>query len=207
MKRFLPLLVAALVVSGGLALFLWQKETTSRLQRELAARREAVRDLQRLRGENQRLRELLAAPDDPSASEALKTEIARLQQELTTLESKRPPARPRTRPAVHASPVQSAPERSEEKDIIRVADFKNVGQATPGAAFQTFIWAVAQDELAGLRPLLHLSPAGQEALRKMWNDLPVESRTRFKEPEQIIMMLLVNASSSRIFWTKKRSGS
>ena len=185
MKRFLHLWLAALLVLGGVALLLWQKVTTRRLQHELAARREAVRDLPRLRGENQRLRERLAASDDAAAIERMKAEIARLRQEIATLEQKRRSTPPRVRP-----PVQSTTDSAAEKDVVRVADFKNRGQATPGAAFQTLVWAVAKDERAALKSLLHLTPAGWEKLRIIWSELPEESRARFKEPEQIVTMLL-----------------
>jgi hypothetical protein len=190
MKRLVHFGPAILILLVGATVFLWQRQTTHRLQRELAARREALRDLSRLREENEKRRQLLAVPEDGNAIGRVKAEIARLRQELTALEQKPsgasragpPPARP---PADRA-----AAERLVEKDAVRIADFKNQGQATPGAAFQTLVWALARDDFAALKPLLHLSPVGQEKLQAIWRELPADSQLRFKEPEQILMLLL-----------------
>ena len=189
MKRFRHLWPAALILLGGLALFWWQRETTRGLQRELTLRREAVRDLQRLRRENERLRQLLAE-EDGSASGQVKAEITQLRKELANAEQKRPKAQSRARPTVGAPANRPAEDRLTEQEAIRISDFKNLGQATPGAAYQTFVWTVAQDNISALKPLLHLSSASHEKLKGMWSELPPESRARFNEPEQIVMMML-----------------
>ncbi len=190
MKRLRYSWPAALILLGGFTLFGWQRGTTRRLARELSARREAIRDLPRLRDENERLRELLAATDPMHATEQLNAEIARLRHEITTLELKRPPALPKARTQPRSPSNESPRESGTEHDAIRIADHKNLGQATPGTAFQTFVWALAHDDLAALIPLLQLSSGGQEQLRNMWQELPAESRARFQQPEQIVMMLL-----------------
>jgi hypothetical protein len=189
MKAFHQLRLAVLILVGGLTLYGWQRETTRRLKHDLTVRREASRDVQRLRGENVRMRNLLTA-GDKTAPEQAKAEIAQLQEELTALEQKRQLTRSRTPPPVRPPTSPSASDRLPDKDAIRIADFQNHGQATPDATIRTLIWAVAQDNLAALKPLLYLSPDSQKKLRAMWNELPPESQARFKEPEQIVMMLL-----------------
>lgn len=190
MKRFCHLWPAALVLLVGLASFGWQRENTRRLARELSVRREAVRESQRLRHENARLRDLLAAADPGRATAQIKTEIAQLQQEIATLELKRPPASSKPRAQPRPPSGESPRKNGAENDAVPIAAHQNLGQATPAAAFQTFVWALAHDDLAALVPLLHLSPVGREQLRKIWSELPAESRARFQQPEQIVMMLL-----------------
>jgi hypothetical protein len=190
MKRWVHFGPAAVILLGGLALFLWQRQTTQRLQREVAVRRETARELQRLRGENERRRELLAVSADAGAIGQVEAEIARLRQEMATLEKKRAEARRRAPPTGNPLAERAAADRLAEKDAVRVADFKNQGQTTPGGAFQTLIWALARDDVAVLKSLLCLSPAGQEKLQGVWRELPADSQQRFKEPEQILLMLL-----------------
>ena len=190
MKRFLHFGPAVLILLAGIVGFLWQRQTTHRLQREIVVRRAAASDLSRLRDENEKRRELLAVPEDGNATERVKVEIARLRQELTILEQKPPGASRRGSPPARRPSERAVAEQLAEKDAVRIADFKDQGQATPGAAFQTLVWALARDDFAALKPLLHLSPAGQEKLQAIWRELPAESQLRFMAPEQILMLLL-----------------
>jgi hypothetical protein len=155
--------------------FLWQRETTRRLQHEVATRRVAAREGQRLRAENERLRGVLADPSGAKAKQEAQTEIARLRLEIASWEALR-------RPSANRAPmpvVSRAPDRVPENDLIRIEDFQNAGQGSPSAAFQTFVWAVAKDDVSALKPLLAISPAGREKLRQFWSELPAESRARF----------------------------
>jgi len=52
------------------------------------------------------------------------------------------------------------------------------------------VWAVAKADEAALASLLRISPSGQEKLSAVWNNLPPESRTRLKEPVQLLTLLL-----------------
>lgn len=186
MKRFHHFWLGALILLGGLAVFLWQRETTRRLQSEVAARRVAGTDAQRLRSENELLRRALANPDGAEAKQRAQTEIARLRSEIAFWEAHGKPSGNRAPPPV----VSRAPVRGAENDLIRIEDFQNAGQASPSAAYQTFVWALANDEVSALKPVLYLSPASQQRLQEFWSGLPAESQARFKEPAQILMILL-----------------
>lgn len=186
MKRFHNFWLATLILLGGLAVFLWQRETTGRLQREVATRRETARYVERLRSENERLRGALADPDGAKAKQETQTEISRLRLEIATWEALR-------RPSANKAPMpvlSRASDRVPEKDLTRIENFQNAGQASPSAAYQTFVWALAKDDVSALKAVLYLSSASQQRLQEFWSGLPAESQARFKEPEQILMLLM-----------------
>jgi hypothetical protein len=162
MKRFHHFWLAALILLGGLAVFLWQRETTRHLQREVATRRVAAREGQRLRAENERLRGALAEPEGAQAKQLAQTEIARLRLEIAFWETQRKPAANRAPLPV----MRPAPVRERAEDLTRIEDLKNAGQASPSAAFQTFVWALAKDDVSAWKPLLYLSPTGQKNLQE-----------------------------------------
>jgi len=168
MKRILIASVPVLIALVGLAAFAWQRENGHRLQQEIARRREAARASDRLTSENQRLRDLLAVPGSAISSQNVQAEIAQPR-----------PTRP---------PLSARAERPPQ--FTRIEQFQNSGQATPSAAFQTLVWAVAKADEAALASLLRISPSGQEKLSAVWNNLPPESRTRLKEPVQLLTLLL-----------------
>ena len=168
MKRILIASVPVMIALVGLAAFAWQRESGHRLQEEIARRRETARAADRLTGENQRLRDLLAVPGSAIPTQNVQAEIAQPR-----------PTRP---------PLPARAERPPQ--FTRIEQFQNSGQATPSAAFQTLVWAVAKADEAALAPLLGISPSGQEKLSAVWNNLPAESRSRFKEPVQLLTLLL-----------------
>lgn len=190
MKRLRTLRPALLIVLLGLTVFWWQRETNRRLASELTTRRIALRDLSHLPGESQRLRDLLATPDPAHATEQVKAQIARLRQEIAQHEPKRAAQPPRPSGVTKSPAARPSGAPSADQDFVRIADHQNVGQATPGAAFQTLVWAVAHDEVAALSRVIHLTPAGEQRLQQQWRELSPESQARFERPERIMMLLL-----------------
>lgn len=80
--------------------------------------------------------------------------------------------------------------RDPEKGAVRVEHFRNVGQATPAAAFQTLIWALVRDDGTALPALLGISAAGREKLHAMVARMPAEKQASFRPPEKVVGMLL-----------------
>jgi hypothetical protein len=94
-RRSFRLLVtlAALVATIGIALALQRQETIA-LRRELAVACASTADLERLRAENQRLRDNQISAAELATLRADHTALPRLWSELETLTKKQPTATP-----------------------------------------------------------------------------------------------------------------
>ena len=71
--------------------------------------------------------------------------------------------------------------------------FQNAGQATPGAAFQTFVWAAMKGEDATLAGMIAFPGAAREKAEAVVAALPAEVQAKYPTPEKLAALFFANA--------------
>jgi hypothetical protein len=177
------LLTAALIV--GVGGWWWQRNTGVALRGKIAGlqttRNETV-------AENEHLHRISAGRQEEKSAEVVRSEIEKTRQEIA--QSERLWQRLAKAPAATPHAQHFTENRDPEKGPVRIKDFRDVGQATPGAAFQTVIWALATENYSALVPLLRISPNGHEKLRAMVARMDAAGQKRFDPAEKIVGLLL-----------------
>lgn len=74
--------------------------------------------------------------------------------------------------------------------VMPLESFRNVGRATPAAAFQTAVWAMTTGDEGVLADCLALSDRARVKLEALIAGLPEPERARYTPPEKIVGLLL-----------------
>jgi hypothetical protein len=181
MKSRLAAAVAGIALMGGLGSWIWQKQRAAELEMEVTGLRRAGREIAI---ENAQLRESAEQTQREAASQ-VRQEVEQTLRQVASMEVD-------WQRMIAPRPQSEAPftsNRDPTKGPVRVAHFRNVGQATPAAAFQTLIWALANDSEV-VMSLLAISPVGREKLHAMVARMAPEKQARFHPPEKVVGMLL-----------------
>ena len=178
--------IAAAVVLG------WQRHTADELRGRIARQRAQARELARLSTEHQRL-----AAAQPTAQEmdkllADRKAIAHLRSELEAMRHRAAAAaQTATAPgAAEVATVKAAP--SLQGNLVAYKLWKNVGQATPDAAFETALWAAAGGELENLADLLAFDADARSRAATAFAGLPESIRNELGTPERLIALLVAD---------------
>ena len=158
---------AALAVAGA-AEIVWLKQHNAQLRAEAAEWRARNWELAPVREENLRLRAAAVRAEMPPE---------------TAVEENRPPPR-ETGSEMRAAGM--AAKRDPEKGVVALGDSKNVGRASPGAAFQTAIWAITKGDDDTLAHALALTDAARKKVDKLLADLPDPVRAKYASPEKLV---------------------
>lgn len=187
MNRRRYLLIAWLLLVASCLL---GAHAVQRNNRRLASRiAEAERHhaaLERRADEERRWREAAtrAAAGDAAARDALHAEAARLRAQIADRE--------RRAAAEHAVQTAQADRRNAAyatdgdptHGFVRVDEFREQGQATPGAAFQTLVWAASAGNEAALSKLMHVPEAARTRAEALIASLPEAARATWT-PEKL----------------------
>ncbi|MEO6568333.1 MAG: hypothetical protein ABIO94_06180 [Opitutaceae bacterium] len=167
--------VLGAAVLGGLGGLVWQRQRATQLENAIAALSQAGN------GTNSGIATPvdIRRPIKTETDDELRLEIEKTRQEIAGLEAIWQKMNP---PETHAQTLFTD-NRDPSKGPVRVEHFRNLGQETPAAAFQTVVWASAKKEDSALSSLVDLSPTGREKLNAIASK--VEST-----PEKLIGMLL-----------------
>jgi len=184
--RFLVLLAGlAAVIAAGLA---WQHRTTSALRTELAERERAAREQKRLHDEQAGLRTRQVAPEEfarrKEEHEAWVALAGEIETQRGRLGAKKPVAVP---------PPPSAPPRTLKEGPLPAAAWRNAGQGTPAAAFETALWAAAGGDVEKLAAVLELDEATRETAAGIFDGLPRALQREVGTPDQLVALLTARA--------------
>jgi|KBSSwiStaDraftv2_1062776.scaffolds.fasta_scaffold170375_1 RNA polymerase sigma factor (sigma-70 family) len=173
--------VSALVVAGVATPLVLQHQTVTRLRAENGALQEQARQVNVLRGNNEKLSgELSNARQSQSLTKAQLTELLRLRGEVGPLRrDSQDLARLRAKQLAEQAADQPVPAR----DFVPALSWANVGADKPDAAIQTFFWAGKHGESNLVSNLLRWQrdtdiPASDE-LDKVFAQGLVGGTTRF----------------------------
>jgi hypothetical protein len=133
-------LLVVTVVGGMLAVL---HLDNARLRRHLVVTQQKKAQLDQLREETRSTKVLLARSEADAAdgARAIHEEVLRARAEVADLEQKAAALRDQKRAQTQAVAEALAKNRDPEKGLTRLEHFKEVGQATPSAAFQSLVWA------------------------------------------------------------------
>jgi hypothetical protein len=68
----------------------------------------------------------------------------------------------------------------------------NSGNATPGDAYETYIWAIDRGDTKALSGVLSVDPASQAKIAEVYATLPAEARAEYGSPEALFALLFSN---------------
>ena len=181
--------VSALVVAGVATPLVLQQQTVTRFRQENSALHEQARQVNVLRGENEKISgELSDARQSQSLTKAQLSELLRLRGEVGPLRRDSQDLA-RLRAAQRADQAAAAPTQpASPRDFLPATVWANVGSDKPEAAIQTFFWAGKHGETNLIGNLLRWQrdaaiPASDELdkkLRKGWLAAPRASPVRCK---------------------------
>ncbi len=194
----LMLLVVAFVVLG------WQRRTAAKLRGEITQQHAAGTIRTRLNAEAQKLganqvsgEELEQLRVERNAVETLRAEIETMKRRAETIAratTDRPPAGTKLNPILPSM-----------KDVAVSANlWKNVGEATPDAAFETALWAGVGGDVETLASLLAFDPEARIKAEAIFANLPATMQRELATPQRLIALLVakdVPLGSARI-WTE-----
>jgi RNA polymerase sigma factor (sigma-70 family) len=154
------LLLVAIVVTGAVTTPLLLQQRASAAARAQASARgntgEASNSVQP------------ASPDTANTSQVNSPEIERLRNEAASFGAQIAEAAPQTNLSTGNSTTNNAPHTEENTDAgerLEIADLRDVGQATPAALLQTFLWAIDRVDTNVIAQLLAFDPETDMAQR------------------------------------------
>lgn len=182
-SRFFLLLAGLILILA--VLLKWQRQAAARLRDEIASRRDAADEWTRLNAEHQHLVASQVKPDDWKKLAADRHAVSALLVEIEAMKRRADSAARMTKPLAVEKPVQSSMERGP----VPVSLWKNAGQATPGAAFETLLWASAGGDLDSLVRVLDLDSLARTEATEVLDQLPPAIRQEIGTPERLVALM------------------
>jgi hypothetical protein len=173
------------------ALLGWQHHTAARLRAEINRQQQsAVKERLQLESENRRL---VAAQLPAAEVQKLRVERGTVSSLLNEIESMRHRADQAARLAAarHGSAsAKSDVEYSLTDGPVPARLWKQAGQATPAAAFETALWAGAGGNVESLAGLLVFDPKAKSKADAIFAALPQAMQQELATPERLIALLV-----------------
>lgn len=162
----------------------------ARWRKRIAEARRQSEQVRRLREDNQSLRRLMkrVEADEGDGDHAIHADVVRARAEVSALETRAQETRAQTKAQAVKDAAGLAGNRDPEKGMTRLEYFQNVGQATPGAAFQTFVWGSLKGEDDKLASMITFSEAERKKAEAVVADLPEEARKKYPTPERLAVL-------------------
>jgi hypothetical protein len=169
--------IAACLLFAATAGLLLQQKTTTELRDAKSALHQQAQDLENARAETERMREARQKAD---------AEIARFRRSLDDTGSRataRPPSA--SGPVVHEN-------GDPEKGMVAFEYYRNLGQATPAATFQTLVWAALNGDDHAAGATFALDAAAQTKASAVIAGLPKTLQARYPTPESLVALFVAN---------------
>lgn len=194
-SKTFKLLVGAILGGAAVTFLVVTQLANIRLSRQITAARSRSQQVARLRESNWQNQQLLARmqASGSEGAQAVHEEAVRVKAEVQELERKARADYAQVRMQTAQDAEQLVNGRDPEKGLVRLENFRNVGQATPSAAFQTFVWAAMKGEDARLAGMIVMDAAAREKGLAVVAALPEEARAKFPTPEKLAALFFVSA--------------
>ena len=190
-------LILFLAVACG-AVFALSQFDNARLRQRIADARRQKEQVEQLKKQNDRTRELVKRldGDQEQSARVIDNEVAHMRQEIADLERRAEETRA-TLLAQNAHDVQSlANNRNPELGLVRLENFEKVGQNTPAAAFQTFVWAAMKGDDPMMESMISIGGTAREKVQEIIATLPEADRKSHGTPEKLVGLFMANAFTS-----------
>lgn len=179
-------LVIIALVAGASVLLGWQHQVAKKLRATIAQEQQTrAAERARLVAAN---RELIAHQLSPVEFDALRADRAAVAGLLSEVEAMKRRAGEATRAS--ASPRATAEAtHSMQESAVPTGSWRNAGDATPAAAFETALWASAAGEVESLAGLLALDADARTRAESIWARLPAGMRAELGTPERLVALM------------------
>jgi len=179
--QFLCLLAVLAASMGGLVFR--QRQVTVALREQLGWQRRLAGDDAREKAKHAELVAKQLPPEEVARRREEREAWVALAAEIDTLRG-----RIETRKTAPASAAPDQP-RSIKNLPLPAGEWRNAGQETPVAAFETVLWAAAGGEVAKLAEGLEIDDATKSAAAAIFDRLPPALRREVGTPEQLVALL------------------
>lgn len=188
----MALAALALLATAGAAGYLHLQN--AQLRRRLERQRPAQQQTALLREENTRLRQVVAshAQDREAAAATVRSQLEQTRHEITALEKKA--AVQRNEDAARAIQEANALEtqRNPTLGLTRLEHFRDLGQGTPSATFETMVRAVLKGDEASLTRMFVMPAKTRTQADALIARLPEEARAKWT-PEKLALLWVTGA--------------
>lgn len=192
-RRYKIVLFAGFGVVGAMVIGGLHFDNVRLRARGTEARRQHER-IEHLREENCRVQELLARAqtDEADAARAVRAEVVRVRAEVAALQQRAAELHGRLAAKGAAEAEALANNRDPQSGLTRLEHFRESGQTTPGAAFQTLGWAAWHGDAAALARVSTITAGARAKAEALIAGLPESARGQWS-PEKLAAMFFTGA--------------
>lgn len=193
-SRALRLTSCGLLLAGAIVVFVGYRLSNAKLRQRIIDLRQQNTEALRLREESQRAKEQVAlfATDAASAEQAMQRDVVQLRKEVAALEQRAVQRRAEHQAQTVADAAALEANRDSRKGPIRAEFAVNAGRATPGAAFETLIWAAPKGQDETMAAAVAVTGRAREKAEALLADLPAEARIKYPTPEKLAALFFAN---------------
>jgi hypothetical protein len=172
------------LAAGVAALLTWQRREATDLREPIAREQARLREREQLAEDNRRL--AAAQPSDAEMESLVNrlTQSEQLKAQLAVLRIREEAAA-----KVAALPTATEARLSLATGPVPADRWRNAGQATAEAAFETALWAAANGDLDALAGVLVFDSAARKEADALFARLPPGARAEMATPEKMIAVL------------------
>ena len=182
--KLLKILLPLTLVAAGTAEIVVLRMNHARLQQHAVYLRQRNERMAQLRERTQDL--ITRATDgDASAVRTIHAELVQARAEVSELEKGAEERRLKRTAQSDAAASAMTSNRDPEKGLVRLENFRNIGRATPSAAFQTLMWAAVKGDDDTIARMLSVTGAAREKADAFIAALPEETRAIYPTPETL----------------------
>ena len=164
----------------------WQHRTTERLRSRIVTQRTLASELAWLQAEHQRLEAAQLKPGELDRLAADRNAVTALLVEIENMKHRAEAVASTGKTSASPKPLP----RSMKDGPVASALWKNAGQATPEATFETALWAGAGGNVESLAGLLSFDADAEVRAEAIFAKLPSPMRQELATPERLIALLV-----------------
>ncbi len=186
--------VLALLVAIAAAGLVFLHGQNARIRTQIAALPPRHGATEKLRAENAQVRSLLqrAQGSEGDAARVIHEELVRAREQTAELERHAELRRAQIAAQAANDADSLASNHDPRRGLVRLENFQDAGQATPGATFQTIVWAALKGDDALLARLLLLSAPARASAEALIATLPAQERGKWT-PEKLAALSITGA--------------
>lgn len=191
-RNYLLIGAFAAVVAGLLG---WRHLGTQDLRAKVAAQRWQQAEKQRLQRDHQRLEQTAVPPAEVERRTRERTALAALAGEVAAIRRRSRTPTPSVSPSTTSpvGPESQPPLPDMTTAAVSAAQWRDLGQTTPAAAFETALWAAAGGDTTALARVLAVDDATRTKATELLARLPAPLRQEFSSPEQLVALLTASS--------------
>jgi hypothetical protein len=194
-SKGLKISLLVVLLSAGALVAVMLRLDNARLRRNLAVSERNKQQATQLREDNERARALLAQTETTGsdAARAVQRDVERWRGEVAALEKAAIQNAQAQQAGARGDASSLEQNRDPEAGLTRLENFHDAGQATPGAAFQTFVWAALKGDETKQADMISFADTSRATAEAILAALPEPDRLKFPTPEKLAALFFADA--------------